>query len=113
MLSLRVHVPKQSLKRHHYVVVMARCNLRCTVSATATANVRPGKRGHLVTLYKAKHVLKAQRTYRIRVQIPRAALKAMHKTLHRHRKVRVTFIVTATNGAQFSRAAKGHLTLRR
>ncbi len=113
-LSLRVHVPKQTLKRRHSFVVVAQCNLRCTVSASSTARVRPGARTHRMPLFKVHHVLKANKHYRLGVRIPGKTLRAIRATLHHHRKVVVTFVLSAhTSSGKFTPPVTARLTVRR
>jgi Tol biopolymer transport system component len=113
-LSLRWHVPRQSLKRRHSFVVMVKCNLGCKVSASATVHVRPGKRARRMPLFKAHRTLKANVQYRLGVRIPNKTLRAIRATLRHHRKVKVVFVLSAhTASGKFTPPVTARLIVRR
>jgi Tol biopolymer transport system component len=113
-LSLRWHVPRQSLKRHRAFVVMVKCDLSCRVSANATALVRPGKRAHRMPPSEARRALRANVRSRLAIRIPSKTLHAIRTTLHHHRRVRVVFVLSArTSSGQFTPPATAHFVVRR
>jgi Tol biopolymer transport system component len=113
-LSLTLFVPRQSLGHRSALRVMARCNRRCTIRGGATAVTRPGSKTRRMRMYRIHRALRAHRRTNISIRIPAATLRAMRRTLHRHRLVRVIVVLSAHTGSgEFTPVARGKLALRR
>lgn len=113
-LSLSLIVPRQRLGRRHALRIVGRCNRRCIVTGGATAFARPGARTHRFGTYKIRRKLRANKRTRIAIRIPARTLRAIRRTFHRHRAVRVVAVLSAhTASGEFTPAARVKLTLRR
>jgi Tol biopolymer transport system component len=113
-LGLSLLVPRQTLKRHKTLRAYVRCSRTCTVTGSAKAKVRTGKKAKTVRLYKIRKKARANRRTRITVRIPAKALRSVRGTLKRHRKVVITLSLSARTAAgEFTPAATSRLTLRR
>jgi hypothetical protein len=113
-LRLSLSVPSQKLgKKKKYLAVFARCNKRCTIYGSASTRAKSGSKVRTLRFFRAKKTVNANKRVKIVLRFPRKTLSAVRTAIRHHRKLVVTFSITArTSAGEFTPAATRKLRIR-
>ena len=113
-LRLSLRVPSQKLgKKRKTLFVFATCNKRCTIYGSASTRARSGKKVKTFRFFRAKKTVNANKRVKLVLRFPKKTLSATRSAIRHHRKLVVTFNVTARTAAgEFTPAAVRKLRIR-